>query len=225
MPTGCYFPSVKADTATGFGWSLGLRYRITDELALGAAYVSEQRFESFHWTTTHANPELPSFGSPRDATFRIDPPAVASIGLAWQRGPLALALDWKQMRYGSAAGFHTLGWRDIDVISIGGRWEISQRVTARAGYSRGDNPVPAAMSAVNVLSPAIFERHEAIGLGYRIAPRLGVDVAYYRSPKNAIEGPLLGPTGPVPGNHGAQRDLAAQPGGHVVVRDGSREWR
>ena len=207
----CYFPSVEEDTATGVGFTVGAVYRLTTSLSLGASYVSEQEFEEFEWTTTVANPTLPTFGTRRDLRFQINPPAIATLGAGWQGERLAVALDWRWMGYGDARGFgspgpdpatglpRSLGWEDIQVVALGAQYRLNDRFVARAGVNLGDNPIPPEASAGNVLSPAVFEDHYAAGLGVRLTRDVGLDLAYYRATNSAVTGPLIGPSGPVPG--------------------------
>jgi long-chain fatty acid transport protein len=207
----CFFPSVEEDTATGIGYTLGAVYRLGSRVAAGASYVSEQEFEEFEWTTTVANPSLPSYGTRRDIAFQINPPSIASVGVALTFERLAIAADVKRMGYSDARGFgspgpdpvtgqpRSLGWRDIEVFALGLQYRLSERAVARAGVNLGENPIPGSASALNVLSPAVFEDHYAVGFGYRVADAVDLDLAYYRATESSVSGPLIGPSGPLSG--------------------------
>jgi len=197
----CYFPSVNADSAWGYGAAVGMLYKFTPSWALGASYNTRTTFQDFEWHSTHANPGLANFGTDRKVRQRIDMPAVAVVGLGWTpTDRFSLALDGKWINYENATGFKdVLGYKDITVGDIGVQFKVTDRLALRAGYNHSENPIPATNTFLTVVTPAIFEDHYCVGFGYKATRSLSLDAAYYHVPQNEITGPFLGPTGPVPG--------------------------
>lgn len=208
----CFFPSLDEDAAIGFGAQVGLRWRASDVVSVGFAAESEGRFERFEWPTTVANPALPTFGTARAASLRLNSPPMVSVGVALQLGEdLRLALDGRWVGFGSTDGFAAddpdpvtgqprgLGWEDVLVAALGVDYRVSEALSLRAGLNVGENPIPDAVAMFNVASPAVFERHATLGLGYRLPSGLALELAYYHAFESSIEGPLLGSGGPVPG--------------------------
>ncbi len=197
----CFFPSLNTDSAWGTGLGVGIHYRITPTLALGASYNTEMDFEDFEWNTAHANPNLPNFGTARQVSLQLNMPAVAVVGLGWTPNDrLAVALDGKYINYENAAGFEdVLGFEDVNVIALGVQYRVAPKFALRGGYNKGDNPIPDDRAFFTVLTPAIFEDRYCLGLGLQASEIMNLDVAFYHVNENEITGPFVGPTGPVPG--------------------------
>src|SRR5436305_2104891 len=102
----CFFPSVNADSAWGYGAGVGFHYKLSPSLALGGSYNTKTKFQEFVWHAAAANPHLASFGTDRKIRQEIDMPAVGILGLGWTpTDRLAVAIDGKWIDYESAAGF------------------------------------------------------------------------------------------------------------------------
>lgn len=199
--TNCFVPSVNADSAFGFGATVGVHYQVNNAFAIGASYASELDFEDFEWNSTVANPNLPTYGTNRQIKFQINSPAIAAVGVAVTPSDrLQIALDAKEVFYGDTEGFgDSLGWEDIMVYALGVQFGATDRLTLRAGYNQAENPIPPQFTFFNVSSPAIFEDHWTAGLGFQVNEALQLNLAYYRALENRSSGPFVSPFGPVPG--------------------------
>jgi len=76
---------------------------------------------------------------------------------------------------------------------------LTDRLTVRGGYSYGTNPIPDARASVNIASPTIIEHVLTTGASWNVTDDFALSVGYLFGPRNSISGPLLLPTGPVPG--------------------------
>jgi long-chain fatty acid transport protein len=199
--TNCFVPSVNADSAFGFGATVGVHYQINDAFAIGGSYSSETDFEDFEWNAAVANPNLPTYGTTRRITLQVNSPAIASVGLGITPSDrLQIAIDAKKVFYTDTEGFgDTLRWEDIMIYALGVQFGATDRLTLRAGYNKAENPIPAQFNFVNVISPAIFEDRWTAGLGFDVNEALQVNLAYYRALENRSSGPFLSPFGPVAG--------------------------
>lgn len=198
----CFVPSVNADSAWGYGASVGVRYAINPTFALGAAYNSEMEFEDFEWNSAVANPNLPTFGQARKIKLQLNFPETFVAGIAITPGDkLAIALDGKMVSYEDTEGFgDVLGFDDINVIALGVQYKATERFTLRAGYNKSDNPIPSDRTFFTVATPAIFEDHYTVGLGVQATDNMQLNLTYYRVAENRISGPFVSPViGPVPG--------------------------
>jgi long-chain fatty acid transport protein len=197
----CFFPRVNSDSAWGYGLGVGVFYKINPAFALGLSYNTETDFEDFEWNSAVANPNLPTFGRNRKIELQLNAPAVLVGGLAYTPSDrLAIAVDGKWINYENTEGFKdVLGFQDITVFDAGVQWRATDRFILRAGYNRGENPIPEERTFLTVPVPAIFEDRVAAGFGTRVNDNLELDAAYYHVFENRITGPFLGPTGPVPG--------------------------
>lgn len=201
-----FWPSAAAsDGVFGFGVQAGLQYDLTPALTVGLAYTSPQMFQEFEFRMTHANPNLPNFGTARTVRFRLDVPAVYGAGLAWRASDrLDLAVDARYVTYASTKGFKDegfapdfsvrgFGWEDIAVVGAGLQFRASDRLTLRGGYHYAGNPIPDEQSMFNIPAPAIVQHHLTGGLGVRIRDGVELNLAAYRAFENSIEGAMYRP--------------------------------
>lgn len=207
-----YYPSAgAADGAFGFGFQVGMLYKLREVAYFGASYTSEQWFKPFEWNSTHANPNLPSFGEPTTFSFQLNVPAVVGAGVGWQAIPeLLLTADFKYYFYkkttgfeipatgpfnadGSVAGF---GWDNIYSIAFGVKGEPHDLVALYAGYNFSDNPVPDSLSMINVAAPGIVQHHISFGVGIRATTKFEITAAYYHAFRNSGTGEILNPNIP-----------------------------
>jgi long-chain fatty acid transport protein len=197
----CFVPHVNADSAWGYGAGVGIRYKLTPTLALGASYNTKTKFQDFEWNSAVSNPQLPTFGTARKIKLHLDMPAISIVGLGWTPSDrLTVALDEKLIDYESTAGFSdVLGFKNIKVTEVGLQYKATDRFAVRGGYNKSQNPIPADRTFFTIEVPAIFQTHYTGGFGYKVSDFLTLDAAYYHVKENSITGPLFGPTGPVPG--------------------------
>jgi long-chain fatty acid transport protein len=205
--TGYYAGASAADGAFGFGFQAGLMYRFNDMIAFGASYSSEQFFEEFKWNSTVANPNLPTFGTPKEITFKLNVPAMAAVGFGLQPLPnLTLALDGRYLFYSSTDGFalddqpimnqdgsvNGFGWEDIYSIHAGFEFRPTDNLQLLGGYNYAQNPIPDSLAMYNVPAPGIVKHHATVGVGVNVTRRFNITAAYYRAFENSGTGPLIG---------------------------------
>ena len=173
-PAGCFAPNspffpqrndgfaeVKGDD-TGFGFTAGLHWRPTDNLAFGLSY----RSEIDHELRGDADFDVPGnvaavLGVVRpnqfvDTGVRADltTPYVTTFSAMWQAtDSFALMADisktgWSSLRtididYDSSQPNTTelYDWDDTLFMSIGAEWQLNEAFTLRAGYAYDETPV------------------------------------------------------------------------------------
>ena len=202
-PTNCFVPSVNADSAWGFGATVGVLWDINDRFSFGASYASEQEFEDFEWHTAVANPNRPDFGQDRVVKFQLNAPAQLNLGLGFRpTDRLSIALDGRQIFYEDTEGFKdALGLRDINVIALGIQYRATDKVTVRLGGNHGDSAIESDRVFFTVPVPAVFEDHITAGFGMKVTPSLTANLGYYHVFENRVSGPIYSPaTGPIPGS-------------------------
>ena len=201
--TNCVFPSVNADSAWGFGATVGLLWKATPTFNFGLSYASEQDFEDFEWHTTVANPSLPTYGTDRAVKFQLNAPAQLAAGIGWRpSSKLAAAFDVKQIFYEDTEGFKDfLGFRDITVYALGLQYQVNPNFTVRLGGNHNQSAIESDRVFFTVPVPAVFEDHITAGFGMRVTPSLVANLGYYHVMKNRVSGPIFSPaTGPIPGS-------------------------
>jgi len=164
-------------TSTGFGAKIGVQAKVGGGVTLGASYQSEMAMSEF-------DEYAGLFANKGD----FDIPATATIGIAVEVAPKnTVVFDIQQIYYSeigaianpasnfagcmggdstqclggsNGAGF---GWEDMTVYKLGYQWEMAD-MTWRAGYSKGDQPIPETEVNFNILAPAVIEEHLTFGL-------------------------------------------------------------
>ncbi len=197
----CFYPTANGDSAMSYGAQLGATYRVSDRLRLGASYSTPEHTQSFEFRSAVANPGLATYGQARILRFKLQNPAVATLGVGLSLSPrLGIGLDVRRLFYARTAGFgDTQGWRDVNAVAVGLQFAPRPGWTLRAGFNHCNSPIDSRVSFLNVAAPAVFENHVSIGLGVHVDPRVEVNLAFYHAFKNSVTGSFLGPAGAVPG--------------------------
>ena len=173
-----------AAKATGWAAKLGLVWKATPAVTLGASYQTETDLDDMETTTRGAS--LSAAGGFADKGKIIvrdfQWPSTLALGVAWQATPaLLVAADVKRigwsdvmksfrMRYvsadigGSVDFALPQNWKDQTVTNLGVAWAATPALTLRAGVNLAANPIPDA--DVNPLFPATVKDHYTLGVGY-----------------------------------------------------------
>lgn len=192
--------------ATGNGWAfkLGVHYKLSDAVSVGATYHSKTNISDLEGSgTLNGNP----------AEFKVIDfqwPETYGVGLAWQATPeFMLATDvkfigWKDSMKDFRLSANVMGmgwndfpplpqnWKDQTVIMIGGQYMLRPGLALRFGYNHASNPVPD--STLNPLFPATIESHYTFGMGWNIGGGHSLAGSVAISPKVTRTNPnMFGP--------------------------------
>lgn len=178
--------------AKGAGWAgkLGLHYKVSDTLAIGATWHGKTAIDDLKAKRATLQiggisggvpVTLPVSGKIKVLDFQW--PATYGIGLAWQAMPkLMLVGDVKRIRWADSMKNLSLkfeadsgddlsavmeqNWKDQTVYMLGGQYMLTPDLALRAGINVASNPVPD--GTLNPLFPATIKRHFTLGFGWRI---------------------------------------------------------
>ncbi|MGD8926304.1 MAG: outer membrane protein transport protein, partial [Thioalkalispiraceae bacterium] len=194
------------DTATGFGYKLGIQSELFKGLTLAASYQSKIDMSKFDkYAGLFAE----------DGNFDIPP--TWTLGMALTTTPRSvMTFDVQRIEYGSipaianpmnnlinttngcAAGVTSrclggsdgagFGWRDMTIFKLGWQWEYSADLTLRAGFSHGKQPIPDSEVVFNILAPAVIEDHLTLGFSYDISKDSELSFEYMHGFKNSVTG-------------------------------------
>ncbi len=162
----------------GYNWSVGggvrvgVTFRPTERLSLGASYQTRI------WMTN-----LKKYRGLFAEQGNLDIPANLQVGIAYKiSDDLKVMLDYRHIfnedvkaiggtsvydgthKFGTDAG-PGFGWRDTNTVKLGVEYSLSDDLILRAGYAYiWPNPVPSTDTAINIISPGVI-RHEFTGGG------------------------------------------------------------
>jgi long-chain fatty acid transport protein len=204
------FPTFSPGTHSRFAWGGGVEggiyYSLDSGWRLGASVKSPRWFESFRFQS------VDQVGRPRTVTFGLDIPMIVSAGAAysgfdrWVLGVDAHYLDYNNTDGFRASGFDAtgalqgIGWRSIWAVALGAQYQLLDSLSLRMGYSFNQNPIDNSRTSFNVASPLIVQNVLSAGASYQVTDCFSLSLAYVHFFQNTNTGPILAPTGALPGS-------------------------
>ena len=184
------------DSSTGIGLRLGYQGRLSDMVTIGAAYASKMNMSAF-------DKYKGLFAGGGD----FDIPSHYSLGVAFTPTPaFTVAIDVGRINYSDVPAVSNpsaaqapmgapngpgFGWKDINVFKLGAAWRLSDALTLRAGYNKGDNPVTSANVTFNILAPGVVKDHYTAGFTYSMDKTSEISGALMVATRQTVTGPSL----------------------------------
>ncbi|WP_322522355.1 outer membrane protein transport protein [Guyparkeria halophila] len=193
----------------GYGGKVGVTFKPTDRITLGASYQSEVDTDNF-------DKYAGLFAEEGD----FDIPSTWTVGLAAAvTDDWTVTFDYQRINYSdvkavsnpsfeyltsgeadkrlggsNGAGF---GWDDINVYKLGVQWQATPHLQLRAGWNRGDNPIGSDEVLFNTIAPGVMENHYTAGLSYSFDQNHEIHGAFMYAPEVSVTGvnPLTAGTG------------------------------
>lgn len=187
------------DSSTGWGVRLGWTGEVAPGLTLGATWQSKTEMSEF-------DKYAGLFAERGD----FDIPENYGLGLAFKPTPqFTVAADVMEIKYGSVKsiantgstfGVNALGadngpgfgWKDMTVYKLGIAYALDGKVTLRAGYATGSQPIPANEVFFNMLAPGVVEDHLTLGATFTLEDKAEITVGYMHAFENSVTGPIGG---------------------------------
>ncbi|MCW5591160.1 MAG: outer membrane protein transport protein [Burkholderiales bacterium] len=191
-------------SATGYGVRLGY-HGTFDRVSVGVAWASKMSMG-----------ELDDYRGLFAEQGGFDIPSNVTVGLAWRPDDKwLLAVDWSRIKYSdskavsnpSALLLHCaggdasacmggsngpgFGWKDIDVWKFGFEYAVDPKLTLRAGYNRGENPVDAADVTFNILAPGVVKDHYTVGATWKLDAQAEITLYGLYAAENTVTGTSL----------------------------------
>lgn len=179
------------DTAVGFGVKLGVDWKITNGISLGAILQPKIEMEEMDYFKSF----LSGFGFTGDAQLTL--PDQAGIGAKFAVGNnIDILADVLYYKWSGVDVFEFFGWEDQIVYKLGAEFRPTDKWALRVGYNYGESPIQGgnrtlngSMDAAfaNYPFPAISEHHFTLGVGYKLAKNTSVNAYYLYSPEATQE--------------------------------------
>lgn len=174
---GINFDLARGASGFGLGFGVGLLYDVNDQLTLGFNYKSKQHFSPLEYqlATGDISVGVNNFTA---GTYKLDLdfPQQAAAGLAYRANDnLTVSADLKWINWSDTMDKLSVtgpggtfpmnpGWDDQTVYALGVAYDLSERVTLRAGYNYAESPFGDGQAGQNLLLPAIVETHYTVGM-------------------------------------------------------------
>jgi long-chain fatty acid transport protein len=120
----------------GYGLQAGLIYTFTDKITLGTSYITAQPVKHKNITDFDWNGELDD--------LELEAPQQIGFGIAYtilDPANLVIEADAKWLNWSDAKGYEDFDWDDQWVYAFGVQFKPTDKLTFRAGYNYGKNPV------------------------------------------------------------------------------------
>jgi long-chain fatty acid transport protein len=116
-------------------------------------------------------------------------------------------IDYQHTKGFAKTGFNAatgavegVGWQGIWVLATGAQFQLSDRLSLRAGYGFNENPIRDRDAFFNLGSPLITQHQVNIGCSYAIQEGLRTSFTFHHAFKNDIQGQYQSFSGPIPGS-------------------------
>jgi long-chain fatty acid transport protein len=182
--------------SVGLGVRAGYLGQLTSRLAVGAAYRSLTKMQTFKkYSGLFAGqggfdiPAAYNFGAAVKASNRVTLSgdvqrtlysSVPSVG-----NPMVPNLVTAELGMNGGAGF---GWRDLTVGRLGAQVIVGRNWTLLAGVSESGQTVPKSEVLLNILTPAVLRTHVTFGITQQTGSR-AFHLALVRALSNSLTGP------------------------------------
>jgi len=179
----------------GYGFAGGIYYKPTSKLSIGLGYVSQVNSKSYKGTATFNVPSSIASQFPTgNATFNSSVPQGITLGGGYEvTDKLLFALDvtysmWSCFKtttfnYSAATPASAVqstvlpnNYKDVFTVGLGSQYKITDQLTARAGVSYNQTPVP-----TNYIYPDVPDGDRlnlSAGVSYKITKSFSADVSY-----------------------------------------------
>jgi long-chain fatty acid transport protein len=184
----------------GVGAQAGLFFKSKQGFKFGLSYKTEQSFNEFEFNNKYMD------GSEAlDVKFKMNYPAIFSVGIGYSQKMFDFALDYRMVNYEKADGFAAkgwtstasvagFGWKDISIVSAGIQYKGINKFPIRAGYTFSSNPISSELAMFSVPATAVIKNAFQFGFGYEFNGKFTLNAVYHHGTSSgSTSGPLLSP--------------------------------
>lgn len=190
LPT--FAPATNGRPFWGAGFQLGLFYNLNDSWNLGFSYKSPIWQERYGF-----NSHTPGL-APRRVGIQAQVPEIFSWGIAYKGFERALIdVDLRYFDYDNADLYGVkpidggLGWQSIFAVAVGGQYQLTEKLTLRAGYLYNVNPIRSTYTLFNVQAPGFLQHMIGLGTTYKLTDDISLTLAWTHLFRNSITGDIL----------------------------------
>ena len=184
------------DNSYGIGVRVGYLGQLTPQFALGLTYqtkTSMSKLDKYKGLFAEeggfdimANYGIGvAFKATPSVNVALDVTRIEYSGIKSINNPLLPNLFQAPLGTSGGAGF---AWKDITVVKLGADWAMRPDLTLRAGYNRGDQPIPESDTFFNILAPGVMKDHYTLGATWTLASNSELTLAAMYAPTVKVSG-------------------------------------
>ncbi len=182
----------KTATSFGAGFTLGLKAKVSEQLAFGAAYESKTWFQDFSFDVPGGTDKL-TFDQPMQATigasFRPTQILLLAADVGWINWSDTMGKDLPKYSQSQASTMpFNMNWSDQWVFKVGAQITAMKGLDLRVGYDYGKMPLDKTRAFENIVFPAVAEHHFTAGAGWSMNEKVTLQVTGMYSPEAKITG-------------------------------------
>jgi long-chain fatty acid transport protein len=174
------------DYSYGGGVRVGYTGKLTQWLTVGATYQSRVFATPFnHYKNLFA--EHGSFDIPSNFALGLAIKPVQQVTFALDVEEIffsevkSVGNDLSASTYGNGLGSDNgpgFGWRDVTAVKTGVAYDVTKKLTLRAGYNYSSQPIPDDQTYFNILAPAVVQHHVTAGASWKFNRSWELSVFY-----------------------------------------------
>ena len=201
-----YSPGYATRVHFGGGAQVGIYYITPDSWHLGASLKSPQWMEEFRFFTED------ELGRPIVGRAKLDLPLILSLGTAYSGWTgYTVALDVRYYDYKNTDGWgphgfkpdgslNGLGMSSVLQAALGIQYELREDLFVRGGYTYNQNPFQDAETTFTVPATLTYQHQLHVGFTKNLTSMVSFSMAYSYYPNSRQSGPIVTPTGTIPGS-------------------------
>lgn len=190
LPT---FPSgTNSRTFWGAGFQLGILLEANDNWNIGFSYKSPIWQERWAFNSEFLD------GTARRIGVQAQLPAIYSWGLAYKGIERTLVdVDLRYIDYANATLFGQsvpdggLGWNSVFAVAVGGKHDLTDRLTLLGGYLYNTQPIPNTATLFNVQLPGIVTNTMSLGSSLKLTDNITMTLAWVHGFREDIQGGVV----------------------------------
>ncbi|MCF6191171.1 MAG: hydrocarbon degradation protein [Cocleimonas sp.] len=170
--------TVGTDTATGIGATLGWMGKISPNVTVGLSHRLKTKMSKFKNHT----------GMFRTTGGKLDVPGATTLGISFNTSPKTkVAIDLQRIYYGKVKAIKDgFGWDDQDIIKLGVKHQLNNKVALMGGLNYGKSPVTSENVGHAILAPAVSEKHLSLGAEIKMNKHSSVSLSYVHAFENDV---------------------------------------
>jgi len=180
------FTGKGVDSATGIVATIGWMGKVSPNVTMGLSHRFKTGMSGFKGNAPFFSGA--TAGAVTDGS--VDVPGATTLGVSFNASKKTkIAIDLQRIYYSKSKAINLgFGWDDQDVIKVGVKHQLNNKVALLAGINYGKSVITPAIAARSFLVPAVSEKHLSLGADVKLNKNSSLSFAYVHAFENAVSG-------------------------------------